>query len=64
MDDIIADMAKLSSQLRQMDQQRQKLSPEMISLERYICQTVTQLLVRLFERPSNAQQPFIDIRVS
>uniref|UniRef100_A0A915CQ64 Inositol 1,4,5-trisphosphate receptor n=1 Tax=Ditylenchus dipsaci TaxID=166011 RepID=A0A915CQ64_9BILA len=38
-----------------------KMSPELIALERYICHTVTEVLIKLFEKPYN-NQPSIDVK--
>ena len=60
LDDLIGDMAKLVGRLRHHDK---KLAPEMVGLERYICQNATELLIRLFERPTYSHHPFMDIKV-
>ncbi|KAL3082805.1 hypothetical protein niasHS_010607 [Heterodera schachtii] len=61
LEDAIADMGKLSTRLRQMDYQP-KSGPEIVALERYVCQTVTEVLVRVFEPASYGHSVHIDIR--
>uniref|UniRef100_A0A183CC87 Inositol 1,4,5-trisphosphate receptor n=1 Tax=Globodera pallida TaxID=36090 RepID=A0A183CC87_GLOPA len=61
LEDAIADMGKLSTRLRQMDYQP-KFGPEIIALERYVCETVTEVLVRVFEPASYGHPAHMDIR--
>uniref|UniRef100_A0A914HGQ2 MIR domain-containing protein n=1 Tax=Globodera rostochiensis TaxID=31243 RepID=A0A914HGQ2_GLORO len=61
LEDAIGDMGKLSTRLRQMDYQP-KFGPEIIALERYVCETVTEVLVRVFEPASYGHPAHMDIR--
>lgn len=65
LDDVIADMGTLSVRLRQPSHGAHptKFGPEIIALERYICQTVTEVMVRLFEPASFGHTHYVDIRV-
>lgn len=58
MDDVISDITKLSHRLRA----ETRTTPDLMSLERYICHTVTDVLVKLFSKPHSAHQT-IDAKV-
>ncbi|KAI6200598.1 Inositol 1,4,5-trisphosphate receptor [Aphelenchoides besseyi] len=57
LDDVLCDIRKLSMYLKKDARQ----TPDLISLERYVCQILTEVLTRFFEKPYN-QQPMLDIR--
>lgn len=57
MDDILCDIRRLSHLLGR----EARPTPELISLERYVCQQLTEVLIKFFEKPYSAQ-PMIDIK--
>lgn len=57
MDDILCDVRRLAHKLSR----EPKFTVELISLERYVCQQLTEVLIKFFEKPY-AQQPMIDIK--
>ncbi|CAD5219928.1 unnamed protein product [Bursaphelenchus okinawaensis] len=57
MDDILADIRQFSYKLSR----EPKQTSELISLERYVCQQLTEVLMKFFEKPYS-QQPMIDIK--
>jgi inositol 1,4,5-triphosphate receptor type 1 len=59
MDSILEDINQLNIRLKR----EARLSHELDSLENYVCQILTEVLSKFFEKPYN-RQPLIDIRVS
>lgn len=58
MDNILEDIKRLNAMLMV----EAKISATLAALESYICHTVTEVLVKFFEKPYSTQ-PMIDIKV-
>lgn len=58
MDNILEDIKRLNSMLLV----ETKINATLTALEDYVCHTVTEVLVKFFEKPYNTQ-PMIDIKV-
>src|SRR4051812_5707715 len=58
MDEMTKDITRLTHRLRT----ETRVGADLVALERYICHTVCEVLVRLFERPYSSQPVVMDVK--